>query len=157
MFICEEKGHFDSSTTKPLTNGFIFFNFSSQSSNCCAVNSKCQFQRFLFGKNLVVMRRSTRNFNIPSPGQTPGIRTFEDWIAQIPAPYGQNGVQMPYLIVGFVCQMPLLKNNRRRLLSSLTKLVYMFRDLLYDGAVLADLSYYKNTTLILKLLENNWN
>ena len=43
--------------------------------------------------------------------------------------------KMPYLIVGFVCQMPLLKNNRLRLLSSLTKLVYMFRDPLYDGAV----------------------
>ena len=55
---------------------------------------------------------------------------------QHPAPYGQNGVQMPYLIIGFVCQMPLdLKNNRCRLLSSLTKLVYMFRDALYDAAV----------------------
>ena len=64
-----------------------------------------------------VMRRWTRNFNIPPPpppGQTPGIWTFEDRIVQIPAPSGQNGVQMPYLIVGFVCQMPLLKNNGRR-------------------------------------------
>ena len=60
------------------------------------------------------MRRSTRNFNIPPPppGQTPGIWTFEDWIVQIPAPSGQNGVQMPYLIVRFACQMPLQKNNR---------------------------------------------
>ena len=71
------------------------------------------------------MRRSTRNFNIPPPpGQTPGIWTFEDWIVQIPAPSGQNGVPMPHLIVGFVCQMPLLKNNGRWLLSSLIKLVY---------------------------------
>ena len=67
--------------------------------------------------------------------QTPAIWTLEDWIVQIPAPYGQTGVQMPYLIVGFVCQMPLLKNNRRRLLSSLIKLVYVFRDPLYDGAI----------------------
>ena len=35
------------------------------------------------------------------PGQTPYIWTFEDWIVQIPAPSGQNGVQMPYRIVGF--------------------------------------------------------
>ena len=46
--------------------------------------------------------------------------TFEDWIVQIPAPSGQNGVQMPYLIVGFVCHT-LLKNNRRRLLPFLIK------------------------------------
>ena len=31
----------------------------------------------------------------------PGISTFEDWIVQIPDPSGQNGVQMPYSIVGF--------------------------------------------------------
>ena len=34
----------------------------------------------------------------------------------------------PYVIVGFVCQMPLLKNNSRRLLSSLIKLVYKHAD-----------------------------
>ena len=43
------------------------------------------------------MRQSTPNFNIPpSPGQSQDIRTFEDWIVQIPAPSGQNGGQMPY-------------------------------------------------------------
>ena len=47
----------------------------------------------------------TRNFNIPRPGQTPGIWTFENWIVQIPAPSGQNRVQMPYPIVGFVCEI----------------------------------------------------
>ena len=48
----------------------------------------------------------------PTPGQTPGIWTFEDWIAvQIPAPSIQNGVQMPYRVVGFVCQMPRLKEQ----------------------------------------------
>ena len=31
----------------------------------------------------------------------------------------------------------------------------MFRDPLYDGAVFTDLSYYKNTTLTLKLLKND--
>ena len=51
------------------------------------------------------MHKSTRNFNIPPPGQTPGIWTFENWIVQIPAPSGQNGVQMPYPIVGFVCEI----------------------------------------------------
>ena len=69
------------------------------------------------------MRRSTRNFNTPphpKHGQTPG---FKDWIVQIPALLGQNSVQMPYPIVGFVCQMPLLKNNRRRLLSLRSKII----------------------------------
>ena len=37
------------------------------------------------------------------PPPLPGIWTFEDWIFQIPAPSGQNGVQMTYPIVGFVC------------------------------------------------------
>ena len=58
------------------------------------------------------------------PGQTPGIRSFEDWIVQIPTRSGQNGVQMPYPIVGFVGQMLLFKNNCSRLLSSLIGLVY---------------------------------
>ena len=60
----------------------------------------------------------------PPPEQTPGIWTFEDWIVQIPAPSGQNGVQMPYPIVGFVCHT-LLKNNRCRLLSSLIKTFFV--------------------------------
>ena len=60
---------------------------------------------------------------LPSPGHIPGILNFEDWIVQIPAPSGQNGVQMPYPIVGFVCQT-LLKSNRRRLLLSEIKLLY---------------------------------
>ena len=42
-------------------------------------------------------------------------------------PSSQNGVQMPYPIVGFVCQMPLLKSNCRRFskLSFVTKLLYV--------------------------------
>lgn len=83
------------------------------------------FSRFYDGsvklKNIFykrLLRQSTRNFNIPSP-IPPGIQTFDDWMVQIPAPSGQNIVQMPYPIVGFVCQIPLLKNNRRRLLLSL--------------------------------------
>ena len=52
------------------------------------------------------MYRSSRNFNIPTPsGQNPGIWTFENWIVQIPVPSGQNGVQMPHPIVGFVCEI----------------------------------------------------
>ena len=72
-----------------------------------------------------LMRRSSRNFNIPTPGQGPATSTFEDWIVQIPGPCGQNSVEMPYPIFGFVYQMPLLKNTRRRLLSSLMKLLYI--------------------------------
>ena len=43
--------------------------------------------------------------------------------------------------------MPLLKNNRLRLLSSLTKLVYMFRDPLYDGAVFTRLELLQKHNL----------
>ena len=57
-------------------------------------------------------------------GQSPAIRTFEDWIVQIPAPLGQNGVQMPYPIVGFVSHT-LLKNNRCRLLPSLIQTFFV--------------------------------
>ena len=39
----------------------------------------------------------------PPPWQSPGIWTLEDWIVQIPAPSGQNSVQMPYPILEFVC------------------------------------------------------
>ena len=42
---------------------------------------------------------------------------------QIPAPLGPKWYSNePYHIFGFVCQMPLLKNNRPRFLSSVTKL-----------------------------------
>ena len=68
--------------------------------------------------HLSVMRISIRNLNTPQPPpwHGPGFK--------IPAVSGQNSVRMPYSIAGFVCQMPapLLKNNRRRLLSSLIKL-----------------------------------
>ena len=93
-------------------------------------------RRRKYKKLNTLMRRSTRNFNIPFPGQSPGIWTFEDWIIQISAPSGQNSVQMLYPIVGFVCQMPILKNNRRRLLLSLIELVHKHantsRNPLYD-------------------------
>ena len=37
------------------------------------------------------MRRSIRKFNNP-----PGIWTFEDWLVQIPSPWGKKAVQMPH-------------------------------------------------------------
>ena len=61
------------------------------------------------------MRRSNRSCST--------ARAFElfneVWLVQITGPLGQNCVQMTYPIIGFVCQMPLLKRNRRRLLLSL--------------------------------------
>lgn len=45
------------------------------------------------------------------PRQSPGILTFEDWVVQIPVPTGHDSVQRPCPIVGFVCQIPLLKNR----------------------------------------------
>ena len=77
-------------------------------------------------------------------------------------PSGQIGVQMPYPVVGFVCQMPLFKNNRCRLLSSLIKLEYKHADTYFVTLymmmmLLPDVIYYKNTTLTLKLLKMTWN
>ena len=92
----------------------------------------------------------------PTPEQSPGIWTFEDWIVQISASLGTNSVQMLYPIAWFLCKMPLLKWNPRRLLSSLIKLAYMkthqhmSRDPLYDDTV------YKNTTLILKTIHERY-
>ena len=59
------------------------------------------------------------------PRANPRHFYFEDGVVQIPAPTGENGVQMPDPIVGFVCQMPHLKNNCRRLVSAVVKLVYI--------------------------------
>ena len=49
------------------------------------------------------LRTSTSS---PPPPPPTGIWTFEDWIIQIPTLSGQNGVQMPYHVVGFVCLSP---------------------------------------------------
>ena len=67
------------------------------------------------------------------PGQTPGHLNFRsspnNWCSNAP----------PYNRINFVFQIPLLKNNRCKLLSALIKLVYKhantFRDPLYDGPV----------------------
>ena len=60
------------------------------------------------------------NAPIKSKLQHPQGKTFEDWIVQIPAPWAKMVIQMP---VGFVRQISLLKNNRRRFLSSVVKSV----------------------------------
>ena len=60
------------------------------------------------------------NAPIKSKLQHPQGKTFDDWIVQIPAPWAKMVIQMP---VGFVRQIPLLKNNRRRSLSSVIKSV----------------------------------
>mgnify|MGYP006896122196 CR=1 FL=1 len=41
-----------------------------------------------------------------SPGKSPGIWTFKDWIVQILAPSGQKSVQMTYPMIEFVHQGP---------------------------------------------------
>ena len=54
--------------------------------------------------------------------------------------------------------MPIFKNNRRRFLSSLGKLVYKYANACFVTLnmmmpFLPDFSYYKHTTLILKLFK----
>ena len=58
------------------------------------------------------------------PGKVRAFERLKIGCFQIPVPWGQNSVLMPFLIDGFFCQMSLLKNNRRLLLSSLIKCVY---------------------------------
>ena len=90
------------------------------------------------------------------------ISTSQDWIVQIPAPTGQNGVQIAYPIIGFVSQMPLSKSNSLRLLS-LIKLVYKHAKTCVIIPIIWWCRFYrtlvttKNTTLILKLLIITWN
>ena len=61
----------------------------------------------------------------PYPRANPGYLKFWRFDRPIPPPpLGQDGVQIPYPIVGYVCQMPFLKNNRCQLLSSLMQLLY---------------------------------
>ena len=92
------KGFFTSSITcwKTISSGYV------QSTNC----------------TLLLLSYALINSKLQPP---PPIS--KAWAFELSAPLGQNGVQMPYLIVGFegfVCHTP-LKNNRRRLLPSLIK------------------------------------
>lgn len=47
----------------------------------------------------------------PPSVQSPGILTFEDWIAQIPVPSGQDNVQRPYPICRICLPNTPLKNR----------------------------------------------
>ena len=54
----------------------------------CAENPVCQG----------LIYQSNWSFNI-SPGNPPGIWTFEDWLVQIPSPRGKKAAQMPHRLV----------------------------------------------------------
>ena len=57
-------------------------------------------------------------------GKARALELLKTESLKFPPPSGQSSVHIPYPFVGFVCQMPLLKNNLRRLLSSLINFVY---------------------------------
>ena len=66
---------------------------------------------------------------------------------------------MPYAIVGFESQMPLFKDSRRRLLSSLIKLLYKNGNtclvtLYMMMPFLPDLNYYEKSTLFESIKDN---
>lgn len=68
-----------------------------------------------------------RNFKIPRPILPEKPKAFEllkIGSLKLPSPRGQNGVQMHYPIVGFACQMSLLKNNPQ-FLWSVIRLLYI--------------------------------
>ena len=64
----------------------------------CGSSKSCFLSLTKEGKT-TLMRRSIRKFNIPPPGNPPGIWTFEDWLVQIPSPRGKKAVQMPHQFV----------------------------------------------------------
>ena len=71
------------------------------------------------------MRRSNRNFNIPLPGKARAFELFKIGSFKFPPPRAKMVFKCPTLSSHFVCQMPLLKKNHRRFLSSVIKLVYI--------------------------------
>ena len=72
-----------------------------------------------------LMRRSNRNFNVPRA--KPGHLNFWRLDRSNFRPLGRKWCSnfLPYRRRDFVCQMSLLKNNRRRFLTSVIKLVYI--------------------------------
>ena len=113
--------------TSPLSRRCVFGNSLMHLLWCNVTRLHCVVKEKATESNRHnnVMRWSNRNFNNPPLPSEQGPSTFEDRIVQIPGPSGQNGFQMSYPNVGFVCQMVFLKNNCCRLLSSLIKLVYI--------------------------------
>ena len=75
---------------------------------------------------LSLMRRSNRNFNIPlPPGKPRAFELLKIGSFKFPPPRVKMLFKCPTLSSHFVFQMPLLKNNRRRFLTSVIKLVYI--------------------------------
>ena len=71
-----------------------------------------------------LMRPSNRNFNIPT-GKPRAFELFKIGSFKFPPPRARMVFKCPTRSSHFVCQMPLLKNNRRRFLSSAVKPVYI--------------------------------
>ena len=92
-----------------------------ESDSCFLIGSRPQENIGCF------MRRSNRNFIIPPPppGKARAFELFKIGSFKFPPPRVKMGFKCPTLSSHFVCQMPLLKNNRRRFLSSVIKLVYI--------------------------------
>lgn len=67
--------------------------------------------KLIFNQNHLSPDTDQIERGLPPGVQIPGIWTFQDLIVEISASSGQNGVQVPNPISGFVRQMPLLKNN----------------------------------------------
>ena len=61
----------------------------------------------------------------PPPGKPRAFELFKIGSFKFPPPRAKMVFKCPTLSSHFVCQIPLLKNNRRRFLSSVRKLVYI--------------------------------
>ena len=61
----------------------------------------------------------------PPPGKPRAFELFKIGLFKFPPPWAKMVFKCPTLSSHFVCQMPLLKNNRRRFLLSVIKLVYI--------------------------------
>ena len=102
----------NNTTTKFITN-IIYY-----------ITKKLQINLILKVSSLQ-MRRSNRNFNIPLPGKPRTFELLKIGSFKCPPPRVKMVFKCPALSSDFVCEMPLLKNNRRRFLSSVMKLVYI--------------------------------
>ena len=105
------------------------------------------------------MRRSTRNIPPLPPGKFLAFELLKIGSFQIPAPSGQSGVQIPYLVDGFFCQISLLNNNRRRFLSSIKTCSYacqhMSHDPIHDDGVFTRLELLQKDNLNIKTIKND--
>ena len=120
---------------------FFLYLFDGKRANICVVRRVIkEFRRFVaprftardslctsLGDFTLLMRQSNRNFNSPPPpcGKPRSFELLKIGSFEFRPPRVKMLFKCPTLSSHFLCQMPLLKNNCRRFLSFVIKLVYI--------------------------------